>query len=754
MYSFSLSARLGGSQPVLRLWKQVGGETKTQKIHTSLQRLFNISRTMDFDISVSNNSEKGAKKVLVSTRNQGRKIFWAKRDVDPETFPTRKTNQPMTEASKVRNRGDPTATAKLQGESSFEALLWLVSSDLKDEHGSVWFRGRLSSTKSTSLVLRIYLGLVVMKEYVNSARNIWASKTTVAAFFATLLIGAFFSARWVDTVDLISRLAEELPLHRGVITFDVQASGNLSSSFTQDFQLFFEVKILQQTLLRCSCIFLLVIVKVSGRLSIHDQLSRKDSSKSFRGTGSIFKSSKPSPNEQSNKPYKRLINPTNRTEIPFTCSTVNQTKACPAHRLSNSSTTRDHPKTATCPSYFRWIHEDLRPWKAAGISRERVESGKPKADFRLVIVKGRAYIETYRRSFQTRDVFTQWGILQLLRRYPGQVPDLDLMFNCGDLPEVKARDYLEKDGDKVEAPPLFRYCGDDESLDIVFPDWSFWGWPEIHIKPWVLLQKELEEGNKNIKWVEREPFAFWKGNPSTSSNRMDLLKCNVSKNKDWNARVFAQDWIAASHQGFKQSDLANQCNYRYKIYMEGRAWSVSQKYILACNSMTLMGKTRYHDFFNRALVPIHHYWPVENDHLCKSIKLAVDWGNTHKQQAQSIGTTASSFVQEELKMDYVFDYMFHVLNEYAKLLTYKPTIPPKAIEVCSESMACFAGGLENTYMLESLEKFSIDSSPCSLPPPFDPQNLQSFLKERAESTKRVEDWERKTWEAKNNQKVH
>ncbi|KAJ0892859.1 putative glycosyl transferase CAP10 domain-containing protein [Helianthus annuus] len=30
----------------------------------------------------------------------------------------------------------------------------------------------------------------------------------------------------------------------------------------------------------------------------------------------------------------------------------------------------------------------------------------------------------------------------------------------------------------VVPSPLFGYCGDDDSFDIVFPDWSFWGWPK------------------------------------------------------------------------------------------------------------------------------------------------------------------------------------------------------------------------------------------------------------------------------------
>jgi hypothetical protein len=120
------------------------------------------------------------------------------------------------------------------------------------------------------------------------------------------------------------------------------------------------------------------------------------------------------------------------------------------------------------------IYEDLRPWARTGITREMVERANRTANFRLVIVKGRAYVEKYQRAFQTRDVFTLWGILQLLRRYPGQVPDLELMFDCVDWPVIKTRD--SQGPNASDPPPLFRYCGDDDSLDIVFPDWSFWGW--------------------------------------------------------------------------------------------------------------------------------------------------------------------------------------------------------------------------------------------------------------------------------------
>lgn len=137
----------------------------------------------------------------------------------------------------------------------------------------------------------------------------------------------------------------------------------------------------------------------------------------------------------------------------------------------NTKTKHEPSPSPSCPNFFRYIHEDLKPWKSTGITEEMVESAKQFANFRLVIIDGKAYLEKYSNAFQTRDVFTIWGILQLLNRYPGRIPDLDLMFNCNDTPVIKAAKYRSK-----APPPLFRYCTDRTSLEIIFPDWSFWGW--------------------------------------------------------------------------------------------------------------------------------------------------------------------------------------------------------------------------------------------------------------------------------------
>lgn len=66
---------------------------------------------------------------------------------------------------------------------------------------------------------------------------------------------------------------------------------------------------------------------------------------------------------------------------------------------------------STCPEHFRWIPEDVKPWKSTGITREMVESGKNISQLRIVIKKGKVYVAEYGDTFETRDLFSVWGVL-------------------------------------------------------------------------------------------------------------------------------------------------------------------------------------------------------------------------------------------------------------------------------------------------------------------------------------------------------
>ncbi|XP_057828394.2 uncharacterized protein LOC131039621 [Cryptomeria japonica] len=392
----------------------------------------------------------------------------------------------------------------------------------------------------------------------------------------------------------------------------------------------------------------------------------------------------------------------------------------------------DKPEPESCPFYFKWIVADLWPWKDSGITLQMVEEAKPLASFRLMIVDGRLFAEIYQKCFQTRDYFTIWAFSQLLKLYPGMVPDLDLMFNCEDRPLVTKFDY-KNNHTRKNPSPMFRYCGHPDFYDIVFPDWSYWGWPEVRSEPWEILLREIRNGSQEVQWVNRNPVAYWRGNPAVAKARMALLEC--SKIPNWNGQVIAQDWNKEISQGFKDSKLSEQCKHRYKIYIEGKTWSVSMKNIMACNSPTLLIRPQYYEFFQRGLVAHKHYLPVSSEKMCDSVNTTVNWGNSNIEEAMAIGNAGSDFLLNEVKMKHVYDYMFHVLTQYAKLLKYKPSVSENSVEYCSEAMMCFANEVEKQYMKDTLITTRSPSPPCNIG---DVQANIKEIKEFAEQNKETQ----------------
>lgn len=93
-------------------------------------------------------------------------------------------------------------------------------------------------------------------------------------------------------------------------------------------------------------------------------------------------------------------------------------------------------------------------------------------------------------------------------------------------------------------------------------------------------------------------------------------------------------------------------------------------------------------------------------------------------------------------MEKVYDYMFHSLNEYSKLLAFKPTIPPNATELCLEELACPAQDLATKFMIDTLVKRPSSSSPCYLLPPFSPTDLDNIRIRKETPIKQVETWEK------------
>lgn len=93
-------------------------------------------------------------------------------------------------------------------------------------------------------------------------------------------------------------------------------------------------------------------------------------------------------------------------------------------------------------------------------------------------------------------------------------------------------------------------------------------------------------------------------------------------------------------------------------------------------------------------------------------------------------------------MKNVYDYTFHLLNEYAKLLKYKPTVPEEVEETCSEALMCSVKGLKRRFRKHSMVKSPSDSPPCVLPPPYEEEDVRAFFERNENLRNDVISWER------------
>lgn len=111
-------------------------------------------------------------------------------------------------------------------------------------------------------------------------------------------------------------------------------------------------------------------------------------------------------------------------------------------------------------------------------------------------------------------------------------------------------------------------------------------------------------------------------------------------------------------------------------------------------------------------------------------------------QAEKIGRAGQKFMWKNLTMDYVYDYMFHLLNEYSKLQDFKPVVPANAQLLCPESVLCFAENAKTKDFLQRAMTKASNTPPCILPT-YDPQYIEEIENQREQSIKKVWGWEGK-----------
>lgn len=109
---------------------------------------------------------------------------------------------------------------------------------------------------------------------------------------------------------------------------------------------------------------------------------------------------------------------------------------------------------------------------------------------------------------------------------------------------------------------------------------------------------------------------------------------------------------------------------------------------------------------------------------------------TLAKQARAIAKGGQEFM-ESLSMNRIYDYMFHLINEYSKLQKFKPVRPSSSLEVCAESLLCLADPKQRK-LLERSTAHPSPNPPCSLQPA-DSDLLKNWIQHRRKTIKDIED---------------
>ncbi|KAL4451241.1 hypothetical protein ABPG77_009313 [Micractinium sp. CCAP 211/92] len=322
----------------------------------------------------------------------------------------------------------------------------------------------------------------------------------------------------------------------------------------------------------------------------------------------------------------------------------------PAMFVANISSWYDASvrQEAARPSFYAHrIQQDLAPWATTGITKAMVEGAASLYDdcegdlLRFQVLKGSLWVQhiTERRAgwfpaefgpgnvaAKGRVPYTILALLETLRLFPGQIPDLDAVFHSADFCCVaRNRSTLGVALGRTPSPgplPILGMQGSPEHLDIPFPDFTFWGTEHGYLEDpwgrpahgWAAQAEVLRRQYANVSLLDRIPQAVWRGRttdgtyPERDALRRRVVDCVRQLEKA--GRHSDASLLAVSGPRLNMQDSGY---YRYTLYIESQAYASNLKHKLATGSLVVAPKLQYHEFFGRDLIPGQHYVEVSAD---------------------------------------------------------------------------------------------------------------------------------------------
>ncbi|PSC76631.1 O-glucosyltransferase 1-like [Micractinium conductrix] len=304
--------------------------------------------------------------------------------------------------------------------------------------------------------------------------------------------------------------------------------------------------------------------------------------------------------------------------------------------------------------YAQWIEKDLGAWRDHGITQEVVHAAAQLYDvcdgdlLRFQVLNGSLWVQhvTDRRkgwypsglgpgnlASKGRVPYAILALMDTLRMFPGQIPDVDAVLHTADFPCVRhSWDAGQPEG---RSPMIvLGYQGAPTHHDLPFPDATFWGHEGGYLlDPWgnpahgwagqaALLHRKYE----HVSLLDRIPQAMWRGRtqdtmyPFRDALRRKFVSC-PKELRDAGRPDEATLFSVVEPPVV----LQDSCDYRYNTYIESNSYASNLKQKLACGSVLLAPHPQHWEWFGRAMKPGQHYVEVthEEDHVCEQTLAAV-----------------------------------------------------------------------------------------------------------------------------------
>ena len=217
---------------------------------------------------------------------------------------------------------------------------------------------------------------------------------------------------------------------------------------------------------------------------------------------------------------------------------------------------------------------------------------------------------------------------------------------------------------------------------ILMPCFTLWSWPEARAGRWKGKLNSILNAGLRLKFEERTPKAFWRGVFNNGGRRwFHSLSAKYPNLVDVQQNVWSKHDNALPLVGSEAyTTLEDHCKFKYLLHIEGGSYSSRLKYLLLCGSTVIYDRGNHWDeYWYHLLEHNQNVILFEKRGNEDEFNKTLDYLRKNEDKAKEIGNQGRQLVSHYLSENAISCFWWKILDEYGKLIGYKPTLHPDAI---------------------------------------------------------------------------